>query len=93
MIMHNLPVYIEDRSLSAPQIELKEYIAYLKTDETFDIYGNILSAADAGGTDLSEQINIDTNLDPSTPGMYEIHYRVTDSLGRTGHKFVIVIVE
>lgn len=93
MIMHRFPVYVEDRSLAAPEIELKEYITYLKVGDFFDINNNVISAIGADGENLSEQIVTDTNLDPSTPGMYEVHYRVTDNLDRTGHKFVIIIVE
>lgn len=93
MITHQFPVYVEERSLSAPQIELKEYISYLEVGEDFDIQGNILSAVGSSGENLAEQINIDTNFDPSKPGMYEVHYRVADSMGRMGHEIVIIIVE
>ena len=93
MIMQQFPVYVEERSLSAPQIELAQYISYVSVGESFDIEGNVLSAVSAGGDDLKAQMSIDTNLDVSKPGMYEIHYRVTDSAGRIGHEIAIIIVE
>ena len=55
-----------------------------KVGENFDIDNNILSAFGSDGQNLTSQIYIDTNLDLSTPGMYEIHYRVADSQGRIG---------
>ena len=61
--------------------------------ESFDIEGNVVSATSSVGEDLKAQLNIDTNLDTSTPGMYEIHYRVTDGAGKLGHKIAIVVVE
>ncbi|MBP3368894.1 MAG: hypothetical protein J6L71_05620 [Clostridia bacterium] len=93
IITHQFPVYVEERSLSAPQIELEKYIAYLEVGEDFDIEGNILSALGTGGENLLEQINIDTNFNPQEAGVYEAHYRVTDSAGRVGHKIVFLFVE
>lgn len=93
IITHQFPVYVEERSLSAPEIELAEYIAYLEIGEDFDISANVLSAIGAGGVDLSGQISIDTNFNPQQAGVYEAHYRVTDSEGRVGHEIVLLFVE
>ncbi len=93
MIIQQFPVYVEDSSLSAPEIELKEYIVYLAAGEGYDIMSNVLSAVGTDGTDLSGQIHVDTNFDASTPGMYEVHYRVADSMGRIGHEILLVIVK
>ena len=93
MIVQQFPVYVEDSSLSAPEIELKEYIVYLAAGEGYDIMSNVLSAVGTDGTDLSGQIHVDTNFDASTPGMYEVHYRVADSMGRIGHEILLVIVK
>lgn len=88
-----LPVYIEEKSLAAPKIELSDYLVYLKTGENYDIYGNVLSAVTNEGGDISADIVVDTDLDTSKAGQYEVHYRCTDSLGRSGHKVLTVIVE
>lgn len=93
MIMHQFPVYVEEISLAAPKIELKDYVAYLKVGEDFDVNGNVLSALSSDGKDLSDRINIDTNLDLTKAGMYEVHYRVSDDNGRIGHEIVIIFVE
>ena len=93
LITQQFPVYVEEISLSAPEIELEQYISYISVGESFDIEGNVVSATSSDGEDLKAQLNIDTNLDTSTPGMYEIHYRVTDGAGKLGHKIAIVVVE
>ncbi len=93
LITHQFPVYVEERSLSAPKIELGQYISYISVGDSFDIEGNVLSAVGAGGEDLKGTVDIDTNLDTSKPGMYEIHYRVSDGAERIGHEIAIIIVE
>jgi hypothetical protein len=93
MITQLLPVYVEEQSLSAPKIELRQYITYLKAGERFDIYDNVLSAVASNGEDLSSAVSVDTNLNYAVPGTYEVHYRVSDSENRVGHKIAIIIVE
>ena len=93
MISRVFPVYVEDRILSAPEITLKNYILYLPAGEALDPAANLVSAVSTDGTDLRALINIDTDLDTKTPGMYEVHYRVQDEAGRVGHVMLLVIVE
>lgn len=93
MIVQQFPVYVEESSLSGPEIKLKDYIVYLEVGGECDLLGNVISATAADGADLAEQINIDTNFDSSAPGMYEVHYRVSDSMGRVGHEILLVIVK
>lgn len=89
----SLPIYIEQSSLSSPTIELKDYLIYVKVGEKVDIDGNILSAESNEGENVSGLVVIDTNIDTSTPGQYEAHYRYTDDLGRAAHEVLTVIVE
>ena len=93
MINIRIPVYVEEMHLSAPVIELEQYILYLRAGEFFDPAANLLSALDASGNDIMWDVQLDTNLDTDTPGMYEVHYRVTDSADRKGHAILTVIVE
>lgn len=93
MISIQLPVYIENRSLSAPEIRLTDYLLYLKTGDTLNIEETIISALDASGRNLKSQVTVDTNLNLNQPGLYEVHYRVSDSAGREGHSILFVIVE
>lgn len=93
IISIQLPVYIEERNLSAPTITLNKYMIYLKTGDEFDIMQNIISAVDINDNSLIDNIQIDTNLNLSKAGIYEVHYRVSDSYGRMGHSILTVIVE
>ena len=93
MISLQIPVYVEEMSLSAPKIELSDYLAYVKCGDVYDTAANVISALDSQGNDISSRVQIDTNLDTGTPGMYEAHYRATDEYGRTGHEILTIIVE
>lgn len=93
MISIQLPVYIEDINLSAPKISLEHYMLYLHVGDTFDPAENLLSAVDENGVDVRDNVRIDTNLDLSTPGIYEVHYHVDDASERRGHAILNVIVE
>jgi len=93
MISLDLPVYVEELNLSAPVIELEHYMIYLKAGDSFDVIGNIISAVDADEIDLTDQVDLDTNLNLNSPGIYEIHYRVQDWRERKGHAITTVIVE
>lgn len=93
MISMNLPFYIEDRSSIAPEIKLNNYIVYQKVGETFDPESNIISALTADGTDLKKSVEISSNINESLPGVYEVHYRAADSVGRVGHVMTLVVVE
>lgn len=93
MISLQLPVYVEDLSLSAPKIVLENYLVYLGVGDEFDIEENLVSASDYDGNDLTYDVQLDTNLDLSKAGIYEVHYRVSDYAERKGHAILTVIVE
>lgn len=93
IISLQLPVYVEDLNLSAPAITLENYMIYLNVGDEFDIMGNIISVIDTNGNDLKDDVQTDTNLNLSKPGIYEVHYRVSDSSGRRGHSILTVIIE
>lgn len=91
-IYMELPVYIEDRSYSAPQIELSDYIVYAKAGEEIDLTQYIISAIDKEDQ-AGMKVLIDTNYKPDVPGIYEAHYETTDSDGKKGHAVLTIIVE
>ncbi|MCQ2456537.1 MAG: DUF5011 domain-containing protein, partial [Clostridia bacterium] len=93
MISRSFPVYIEERSLAAPEIKLENYIVYCAVGEKITPADNVVTVFAADGTDLKGSLEIDTNLDTGKAGTYEVHYRAKDSLGRTGHAVAFVIVE
>lgn len=91
-IYMDLPVYIEDKSVAAPQIQLKEYLVKLKVGQKYDLTENIVSSTDTYGQHLSNII-IDTNLKTDKPGEYQAHYYTTDAKNREGHSILTIIVE
>lgn len=88
-----LPLIVEDRSLSAPKIELKDYLVYINKGEEIDAEENIISAIDSDGENCIDDVIIDTNLDVNKEGVYIVHYFVTDDKDNRGHSTLYVIVE
>lgn len=87
-----LPLIVEDRPLSAPKIELKEYLVYTKKGKTVDLNSYIVDALDYQELSIKNQITVESNVDFNKPGTYNVHYYVTDSLGVRGHSVLTVIV-
>ncbi len=91
-IYMDLPVYVEQKSVAAPEVKLKEYLVHTKVGEDYDFVENILASQDQNGQHLSNVI-IDTNFDMNNPGEYQAHYYTTDSKNREGHSILTIIVE
>lgn len=87
-----VPLIIEDRSLSAPTIELKEFLVYSKPNKKIDFKKYLDSAKDSRGNDLTKDVTIETNIDVSKEGSYTVHYYVTDKNGVVGHSILTVII-
>ncbi len=87
-----LPLIVEDIPLSAPKIELKEYLVYSKKGETLDLNSYIVDALDVEETSIKNNVTIESNADFNKPGTYNVHYYVTDKLGVRGHSVLTVIV-
>lgn len=88
-----LPLIVEDRPLSVPTIELKEYLVYTKKGKAVDFKKYIVDALDIEEVSLKDKVTIESKVDFKTPGTYNVHYYVTDSLGLRGHSVLTVIVE
>ena len=87
-----LPVFIEEKRVSAPVITLESYLSYVGVGEECDVFDNLVSAAASNGTDLMSAVRIDSDLDTGTAGTYFVHYYVTDFEGRTSHEIFTVVV-
>lgn len=88
-----LPLIVEDRPLSVPQIELSEYLVYTKAGQPISFDSYIVDALDMNETSLRGSVIIESNVDFNKPGTYHVHYYATDSLGNRGHSIMTVIVE
>ncbi len=87
-----LPMKIEDIPLTAPKIELDEYLIYLEKGKAFDPRQHIISAKDFKGNEISS-VSYVSNLDKRTEGLYTVDYYATDDSGSEGHAQLIVIVK
>lgn len=97
-----LPVYVENRSFSAPIIVLQKYLTYMKVGDTLDFRKLVIGVADAEGEELRNvKLTYDSGLRAQKPGVYSIHYyaQELDEYGEVlpdaprGHAVLIVIVE
>ncbi len=86
------PLTVENRSLSAPEIELSEYLVYLDKGEKIDLEEYIVSAVDYEERDILSKVTVDTNLNVNKEGTYIVHYYAEDSRGERGHSIMIVMV-
>ncbi len=89
----SLPLIMEERALSAPTIELKEYLIYIDKNQEVDFEDYIVEATDRNGKDLTNKIEIDDNVNFEKSGTYTVHYFVTDSNEAKGHSVLNVVVE
>ena len=88
-----LPLVIEDRSLSAPTIELSEYLIYAKIGEEIDFDSYLVGVESKTDGEIPiESVRIETTVDTDTEGVYSVHYYVNDSKGAQGHSILNVIV-
>lgn len=88
----SLPLIVENRSLSAPKIELSQYLLYIQKGEETDPEQFIVNAVDYNDEDITDDITIDTNLDVNKEGTYIVHYYAVDDRGERGHSILVVIV-
>ncbi len=88
----NIPLIVEDKSLSAPEIQLTEYLIYTDLGEKVDFTEYLAEAVDSLGNDITSSVRIETNIDYSQKGTYSVHYYVNDSKGVQGHTVLNVIV-
>ena len=89
----DIPIYVENISLLAPEIELSEYLTYVKKGQTLDFSSYVSKITYQKGevNDASLKISTDCNFD--VPGTYSVHYYATRAEGHQGHTVLTVIVE
>ena len=78
-----------------PEIRLTDYLVYLDAGSRFDpgAYVRFITDPSAGNKNVSKnQAEIFSEVDPSTPGTYEVVYSYTGSGGREGKTILTVVV-
>ncbi len=93
-IYARIPLNIGVYSADAPQIRLKQYLAYTKVGEEFYPLAYVESVNDINETPIPiDYIKVITQVDLSKAGGGQICYEVTDQKGVTGITYLTVIVE
>ncbi len=87
-----LPLIVEDRPISAPKIELKEYLVYTDKGKAVDFNSYIVDALDSNENSLKDKILVESDADFNKEGTYHVHYYVTDENDVRGHSVLTVIV-
>ncbi len=94
-----LTVQILDNSASRPKIALKEYLIYLERGQTLRYRRFLQEVKDPLYPDVNEAVPLslvsvnDSNVDPNTPGVYEVYYYYTGISGEIATVILTVIVE
>lgn len=90
----NMNLFVEDLDLSAPEIELTDYLIYMEpTSKEIDFEKYIVGAEDERGNDLTDKVQVQKGkIDTTKPGTYSVHYRVTDRNDVEGHTVLTVII-
>lgn len=89
----DLPIFVEQARVRAPQIQLRDYLIYVDKGSEPDFRSYIASVtSDYNAVDESSLV-ISEDYDPGTPGVYSIHYYVLDAQGYEGHAVLTVVVE
>ncbi len=91
----DLPVHVENISLLAPEIELTEYLIYLKKGQTVDFNSYISKITYQKGEADVASLKISTDCNFEVPGIYSVHYYATriGAEGHQAHNILTVIVE
>lgn len=94
-----LTVQILDNSASRPKIALKEYLIYLERGQSLRYRRFLQEVKDPLYPDKSASVPLslvsvnDSNVDPNTPGVYEVYYYYTGISGEIATVILTVIVE
>ena len=88
-----LPVHVVSAERRTMDIELSTSIVYISIGGSIDPDSYVQRVTDAQGNEADAgRVNVSSNVDTQTPGVYEIHYEVSDG-GSTGETWLTVIVE
>ena len=88
-----LPVHVVSAERRTMDIELSTSIVYISTGGSIDPDSYVQRVTDAQGNEADAgRVNVSSNVDTQTPGVYEIHYEVSDG-GSAGETWLTVIVE
>lgn len=88
----DIPLIVEDRSESAPEIELKDYLIYVKKGDNIDFEDYIVKATDSEDEDITDDVTIEKKINMKKAGTYLVHYYAVDDNDNKGHTVLVVVV-
>ncbi len=89
-----LPLIIRSASSLVPEVELNDYLIYLKSGDSFTAESYLKQVKCPGTQDVSlSDVQIDGMVDPNTPGTYRVSYSYTSPSGWLGTAILTVVVE
>lgn len=75
-----------------PEIELTQYLVYLKTGDSFSPEVYLRRVTESGQTQSLEDVTIDSGVDMDKAGVYQVFYKYAGKNG-TGQVILTVVVE
>ena len=93
-VTQDLPIHVVAAEGHSLEIVLNTGIAYIDQGSGVDAGAYVEELLDNQGNNLDTGlISSENNVDPQTPGCYEIHYQADDGMGNAGETWLTVIVE
>ena len=89
----NLSMYVEEENLRAPVITLSNHLIYVDKGQELDFESFVTSVESAYNRIDEDSFLISESYNPNTPGVYDVHYYVLDTLGNEEHTVLTVVVE
>ena len=93
-VTQDLPIHVVAAEGHSLEIVLNTGIVYIDQGSGIDAAAYIQELLDNQGNNLDTSlISSESNVDPQTPGCYEVHYQAEDGQGNSGETWLTVIVE
>jgi len=89
----DVSLYVEMKDVRAPEIELSDYLIYVKQGQELDFESYVDSVYSLYHNINHDSFLISGDYDPDTPGVYDIPYYVQDVQGNEEHTVLTVVVE
>lgn len=89
-----LPIHVVSAEQRSMEIQLTQPILYIQPGESLDPSSYVADVLDESGNSVgTDSVSAESGVDTQTPGVYEIHYEVSDDSGHAGETWLTVVVE
>lgn len=84
-----------DRNIYLADIVLADYLLYLPVGGNYDLRSNIkdIQIGKQSNMQLLDQVNVQSSIDFSTPGTYEVYYYLNSDTGSSGRCKAVVVIQ